>query len=449
MIPPIWQRCLAHLETKLSDYNLNTYILPLHAEYTGDFLVLKAPNQFIYSTVEEEFLPQIEQLLISFNDATIRQVKLKIGSQDFVGAAQAISMETTANTLGNGEDLNPPPIEHNLDPNYSFEFFVEGKSNRMARAAAVQVSETPGEAYNPLFIYGGVGLGKTHLMHAVGQAVIKNNPYARVKYLHSERFVSDMVAAIRNRSIDEFKRLYRSLDLLLIDDIQFFASKEHSQEEFFHTFNALLDKKQQVIMTCDRYPKEIDGLEERLKSRFSWGLTIAIEPPELEERVAILQSKAEQADLQIPNEVAFFIAKRIRSNVRELEGAMRRLIAAKQLTGKAITLETTENTLRDLIAIQNKQTTIENIKKTTAEYYKIRVSDLDSKSRKRSVTRPRQLAMALAHKLTGHSLAEIGDAFGGRDHSTVSHANDTVKKLCQEDERFDDDYRNLMRTLSV
>jgi len=345
-----------------------------------------------------------------------------------------------------------------LNPDYTFETFVEGKSNQLARAASMQVAENPGRAYNPLFIYGGTGLGKTHLMHAVGNLthlmhavgnlMRRLDPQAKVVYLHSERFVEDMVKALQRNAINDFKRFYRSVDALLIDDIQFFAGKERSQEEFFHTFNALLESQQQVILTCDRYPKEVGGLEDRLKSRFGWGLTVAIEPPELETRVAILMSKAQQAGVELPHEVAFFIAKRIRSNIRDLEGALKRVIANAHFTGRPITLDFAKEALRDLLALQDKLVTIENIQKTVAEYYKIRVSDLLSARRSRSITRPRQVAMALAKELTSHSLPEIGQAFGGRDHTTVLHACRKVKALRESDARIAEDYSNLLRILS-
>jgi chromosomal replication initiator protein len=335
-----------------------------------------------------------------------------------------------------------------LNPDFTFEHFVEGKSNQLAKAAAQQVAANPGRAYNPLFIYGGVGLGKTHLMHAVANVIRNRNADARVAYVHSERFVSDMVKALQHNTINEFKTAYRTLDALLIDDIQFFAGKDRSQEEFFHTFNALLEGQQQVILTCDRYPKEVAGLEERLKSRFGWGLTVAIEPPELETCVAILMSKAAAAKVELPQEVAFFIAKRIRSNVRELEGALRRVAANSQFTGRPITLDFAKEALRDLLALQDKLVTVENIQKTVAEYYKIRVADLLSKRRSRSIARPRQVAMALAKELTSHSLPEIGDAFGGRDHTTVLHACKRIKDLRESETRMGEDYMNLLRTLA-
>ena len=336
-----------------------------------------------------------------------------------------------------------------LNESFTFKSFVEGKSNQLGLAAARQVAENPGGAYNPLFIYGGVGLGKTHLMHAVGNALLENNPNAKLVYLHSERFVADMVKALQLNAINDFKRYYRSVDALLIDDIQFFAGKERSQEEFFHTFNALLEGGQQIILTCDRYPKELNGLEERLKSRFGWGLTVAVEPPELETRVAILMTKAEQAGMDLPNDAAFFIAQRIRSNVRELEGALKRVVANAHFTGRAIDVELVRESLKDLLALQDKQVGIDNIQRVVAEYYKIKISDLLSKRRSRSVARPRQMAMSLAKELTNHSLPEIGDAFGGRDHTTVLHACRKIKELKEEDVDIREDYKNLLRSLTT
>ncbi|MCP4587981.1 chromosomal replication initiator protein DnaA, partial [Pseudoalteromonas sp.] len=336
----------------------------------------------------------------------------------------------------------------NIKENYTFDSFVEGKSNQLAKAAATQVADNPGSAFNPVFIYGGTGLGKTHLLHAVGNGIMANKPDAKIVYMHSERFVQDMVKALQNNAIEEFKRYYRSVDALMIDDIQFFANKERSQEEFFHTFNALLEGNQQIILTSDRYPKEIEGVEDRLKSRFGWGLTIAIEPPELETRVAILMKKAQQSKINLPHEVAFFIAKKLRSNVRELEGALNRVIANANFTGRPISIDFVKEALRDLLALQDKLVTIDNIQRTVAEYYRIRVSDLLSKRRSRSVARPRQVAMALSKELTNHSLPEIGDAFGGRDHTTVLHACRKVKSLRDESHEVKEDYQNLIRTLS-
>jgi chromosomal replication initiator protein len=342
-----------------------------------------------------------------------------------------------------------PTHQHNLVDNYTFTSFVEGKSNQLALAAAQQVAENPGDSYNPLFLYGGVGLGKTHLMHAVGNALRQTKPDARIVYLHSERFVADMVKALQLNAISDFKRYYRSVDALLIDDIQFFANKDRSQEEFFHTFNALLEGGQQMILTCDRYPKEIEGLEERLKSRFGWGLTVAVEPPELETRVAILMKKAEQANIDLSPDAAFFIAQRIRSNVRELEGALKRVIASANFTGRPYDVELIKDSLRDLLALQDRQVSLDNIKRTVAEYYKIKSSDLLSKRRSRSVARPRQLAMALSKELTNHSLPEIGDAFGGRDHTTVLHACRKIKELRETSTDIREDYKNLLRSLTT
>nr|WP_306800237.1 chromosomal replication initiator protein DnaA [Endozoicomonas sp. YOMI1] len=341
-------------------------------------------------------------------------------------------------------------IKHHssLNTGFTFETFVEGKSNQLALAAARQVAENPGASYNPLFLYGGVGLGKTHLMHAVGNFLVKQNRNARVVYLHSERFVADMVKALQLNAINDFKKYYRSVDALLIDDIQFFAGKERSQEEFFHTFNALLEGGQQMILTCDRYPKEISGVEERLKSRFGWGLTVAVEPPELETRVAILMKKAEQQKVELPHEAAFFIAQRIRSNVRELEGALKRVIASAHFMGRRIDIDLIRESLKDLLALQDKQVSIDNIQRTVAEYYKIKVADILSKRRSRSVARPRQIAMALSKELTSHSLPEIGDAYGGRDHTTVLHACRKVKELVEVDNEIKSDYKNLLRSLT-
>jgi chromosomal replication initiator protein len=349
-----------------------------------------------------------------------------------------------------GQYASPAVRVHksNVNPEYTFENFVEGKSNQYARAAAIQVANNPGKSYNPLFLYGGTGLGKTHLTHAVGNGILANKPDAKIVYMHSERFVQDMVKALQNNAIEEFKRFYRSVDALLIDDIQFFANKDRSQEEFFHTFNALLEGNQQIILTSDRYPKEIDGVEDRLKSRFGWGLTVIIEPPELETRVAILNRKAHECNVRLPTEVSFFMAKRLRSNVRELEGALNRVVANANFSGRPITIDFVRDALRDLLALQDKLVTIENIQKTVADYYKIKVADILSKRRSRSVARPRQVAMALAKELTNHSLPEIGNAFGGRDHTTVIHAVRKVVQLRNESHDIKEDYKNLIRTLS-
>lgn len=340
-------------------------------------------------------------------------------------------------------------LHSNLNASFTFDSFVEGKSNQLALAAAQQVAENPGGSYNPLFIYGGVGLGKTHLMHAVGNAMRVENPQAKIVYLHSERFVADMVKALQLKAIDDFKRFYRSVDALLIDDIQFFSGKERSQEEFFHTYNALLEGGQQMILTCDRYPKEMEGVEERLKSRFGWGLTVAVEPPELETRVAILINKAAQAGMILSRDAAFFIAQRIRSNVRELEGALKRVMAHSQFSGRTIDIDLIRESLKDLLALQDKLVTIDNIQRVVADQYKLKMSDLLSKRRSRSIARPRQVAMYIAKELTNHSLPEIGEAFGGRDHTTVLHACRKVRELETVDRELQRDLKNLFRALST
>lgn len=450
---PLWQQCTQALQDKLTPQQFNTWIRPLQAEDDSDGICLLAPNRFVCDWVKESYLPSIKELVQQFSSGAVQKVVLKIGNkvtqQAIIAPAQTNTTSATPVIQGaEAPKLSLPIHTNNLNPSFVFETFVEGKSNQLARAASTQVAENPGGAYNPLFIYGGVGLGKTHLMHAVGNLILENNPSAKVLYTHSERFVADMVKALQSNMITEFKNFYRSLDLLMIDDIQFFAGKERSQEEFFHTFNALLEGQQQVILTSDRYPKEITGVEERLKSRFGWGLTVAIEPPELETRVAILMSKAQSVGMDLPNEVAFFIAKRIRSNVRELEGCLKRVMANADFTGSAITIDFVRESLKDLLALQDKLVTIENIQKTVAEYFNIKVSDLLSKRRSRSVARPRQMAMALSKELTNHSLPEIGDAFGGRDHTTVLHACRTIKSMLDTDVDIQEDWTNLMRTLS-
>lgn len=455
----VWQKCLGLLQDEYSAQQFNTWLRPLQAHTEEQRLVLLAPNRFVVDWVKKHFFSRIEELIKQFAGDEIKSISIEIGSK----AADTSSSGSATSTAGDkstsivtndivNKSAAPKKVvdykSSHLNKKFLFESFVEGNSNQLARAASMQVAERPGDAYNPLFIYGGVGLGKTHLMHAIGNEILKNNPEAKILYLHSERFVADMVKALQTNSINEFKRFYRSLNALLIDDIQFFAGKDRSQEEFFHTFNALLEGQQQIILTSDRYPKEIEGMEERLKSRFGWGLTVAVEPPELETRVAILISKAEQSNIELPYEVAFFIAKRIRSNVRELEGALRRVIANAHFTGKPITIEFVHEALRDLLALQDKLVTIENILKTVAEYYKVKVADILSKRRSRSIARPRQMAMALSKELTNHSLPEIGDHFGGRDHTTVIHACRKVKELIQDDSDFAEDYKNLMRILS-
>ncbi len=442
MTATIWQNCVTRLEGELSEQQFNTWIRPLRAVEENGTLKLLAPNRFVVDWIEEHFVDRISEMVSLVSNDPPRLV-IDVGSR-----REEVLTPTHATTQTRAR-APMPRFGGRLNPNYTFDTFIEGESNQLARAAATQVSENPGKAYNPLFIYGGVGLGKTHLMHSVGNAILAKDPNKRVAYVHSERFVSDMVRALQQNSINEFKRVYRSLHVLLIDDIQFFAGKDRSQDEFFHTFNALLEEDQQVILTCDRYPKEVDGLEERLKSRFGWGLTVSIEPPELETSVAILMNKAQSTGTVLPEEVAFFIAKRIRSNIRELEGALRRVVANAQFTGQPITQDFAKEALKDLLALQDRLVTIENIQKTVAEYFKIRVADLLSKRRSRSITRPRQIAMSLAKELTSHSLPEIGDAFGGRDHTTVLHACRKVKELRDSDGRIREDYLNLLRTLTT
>jgi len=420
----------------------------LEVETEGEVTVpgrILAPNAFVRDWVKENFFERIDQVLNGLCHGGAPRLELGVGS----APAQPGPATRAPGIRVVDSRQRPTELGSRLNPIFTFDNFVEGKSNQLGKAAARQVAENPGLAYNPMFIYGGVGLGKTHLMHAIGNAILDRDPSAKVAYVHSERFVGDMVKALQHNTINDFKSTYRSLDALLIDDIQFFAGKERSQEEFFHTFNALFEGQRQVVMTCDRFAKEVSGLEERLKSRFGWGLTVSIEPPELETSVAILMSKAENASVHLPEEVAFFVAKRIRSNVRELEGALRRVIANSQFTGQPITVEFAKEALKDLLALQEKLVTIDNIQKTVAEYYQIRVADLHSKRRSRSITRPRQLAMALAKELTNHSLPEIGDAFGGRDHTTVLYACRKVKELRDHDARIHEDYQNLLRAMST
>ncbi|MBT6482333.1 MAG: chromosomal replication initiator protein DnaA [Gammaproteobacteria bacterium] len=476
----IWQECIDCLRAELPSQQFNTWIRPLHVELDSSVLRILAPNRFILDWVKGKFLPRIEEIVAESNDAAL-EIRLEVFSGDpaeRVAAGQAAVKDNLARAVqaqASNTQAQPspkPPIQFKtssaeaerrkvdiviegklrhrgaLNVENTFDNFVEGKSNQLARAAAMQVAENPGYAYNPLFIYGGVGLGKTHLMHAIGNYLVAKKPNAKVVYLHSETFVATMVTALQLNAINEFKRFYRSVDALLIDDIQFFAGKERSQEEFFHTFNALLEGGQQIILTCDRYHKEINGLEERLKSRFGWGLTVAVEPPELETRAAILMNKAALCNVELPNDVAMFIAQRLRSNVRELEGALKRVIAHSNFTGQKIDLDLIKEALRDLFALQDKLVTIDNIQRSVADYYKIKMADMLSKRRNRSVARPRQVAMSLSKELTNHSLPEIGDAFGGRDHTTVMHACKQVKKLRHSSIDIQEDYNNLLRSLS-
>ncbi len=436
---------MERLEEELSAQQFNTWLRPLHAIQDNQMLRLLAPNRFVVDWVRERFLERIAELSSEYSGGAL-SVQVEVGSQS--RPAAGVPKVTGARVEASASPKTPSIIGR-LNPDFTFETHVEGKSNQLARAAARQVGENPGGAYNPLFIYGGVGLGKTHLMHAVGNLMLKHRPDANIAYVHSERFVADMVKAFQHNAINEFKKLYRNLDALLIDDIQFFVGKERSQEELFHTFNALQESRRQVIITADRFPKELVGVEERLVSRFGSGLIVSIEPPELETRVAILIKKAKQEGVDLPEDVAFFVAKRVRSNVRELEGALRRILASAFFTGRAIDVALVAESLKDLISFQDRLVTVNNIQKVVAEYYKIRISDLHSKSRSRQVARPRQVAMALAKELTEHSLPEIGDAFGGRDHTTVLHACRKVSELKSEDSRMSEDYGNLMRILTT
>ena len=441
--PVLWQKCLNRLEEELSAQQFNTWIRPLQAKHEQNHLRLLAPNRFVMDWVKERFIGRVSEILGQFDEGRELTVTVQVGSHNAQRGEQAARATTSVKVTRSGG-----PLATRLNTDFTFETHVEGKSNQMARAAARQVGENPGAAYNPLFIYGGVGLGKTHLMQAAGNLLVKHKADAKVAYIHSERFVADMVKGLQHNAINDFKHFYRGLDALLIDDIQFFVGKERSQEEFFHTFNALLEGQRQVIITADRFPKELVGVEERLVSRFGSGLTVSIEPPELETRAAILKKKAENEGVSLTDDVAFFIAKRVRSNVRELEGALRRVMASAYFTGRDIDMGLAAESLKDLLAFQERQVTINNIQKMVAEYYKIRVADLHAKNRSRQVTRPRQIAMSLAKELTNHSLPEIGDAFGGRDHTTVLHACRKVIELMGTDARIREDYDNLMRTLS-
>ena len=434
----IWDNCLTKLENEIAGSDFSTWIRPLQAIESDGQIKLLAPNRFVLDWVKQHYFTKIEESIHEFSNGTLG-LNLEIGSKK----------PTTPTTLNSAKPVEVKKTSPNfLNKAFTFDNFVEGKSNQLARAASIQVSENIGKAYNPLLIYGSSGLGKTHLMHAIGNAVFQKNPSATIVYLHSEKFVQDMVRALQQNSINSFKEYYRGIDVLLIDDIQFFAGKERSQEEFFHTFNTLLDKKRQIVLTCDKYPKEIIGLEDRLKSRFGCGLPVSIEPPDMETRAAILMKKAAQVNVELPQEVAFFIAKKIPFNVRDLEGALRRVIANAQFTGREITTEFTKEALHDLISLKDKLINMDNIQKTVAEYFKIRVADLSSKNRKQTITRPRQMAMCLARELTSHSFPEIGDAFGGRDHTTVMNACKKINELKQADHKIAEDYSNLLRTLT-
>lgn len=455
----LWQLCLEHLKKELTSMDFNIWFAPLIAQEEKGQFILYAPNQFVAAHIKKKYLTQLHTLLEQFSPNQTFTIVIKDG-RPAVSVPKQVEIESERTkekiTPTLKKESNPNPAKSNfnveitsgLNPQYTFLKYVEGKSNQLATAAAKQVAENPGGGYNPLFIYGATGLGKTHLIQAIGNEIQAKNKKAKVIYMHSERFVQDMVKALKNNCIEEFKQFYRSVDALLIDDIQFFAKKNQSQEEFFHTFNALLEGNRQVIMTSDRYPKEIEGVEDRLKSRFGWGLTVSIEPPELETRVAILLKKADEKKIELSNEVAFFIAQRIRSNVRELEGALNRVMANADFTGKSITIDFVKDALKDLITLQEKLVTIDNIQKTVAEYYKLKVSDILSKRRSRSVARPRQMAMCLSKELTNKSLPEIGEAFGGKDHTTVLHACRKMNELREQDNNIKEDYTHLIRILS-
>ena len=438
MQPGFWEECLLDFRNDFDEQQFNTWVRPLQATTIDKTLMIKAPNQYAVDWANEN----LSEYFVK---------KLQGSEYNFNIAIGGISKEIKEDNAIIEEDKHTSfDSDRRFLVDFTFDNFVTGKSNELARAAALQVSSNPGTTqYNPFFIYGGVGLGKTHLMNAIGNNILRQNPKAKILYLHSEKFVADMVRALQHNKIDSFKKFYRSADALLIDDIQFFAGKERSQEEFFHTFNALLEGSCQIVLTCDRYPKAVNGLDDRLKSRFGWGLTQSIEPPELETRVAILQKKAATIGTSLDTEVAFFIAKCIQSNVRELEGALRRVVANAQFTGKEITLAFAKEALQDLISLQNSMVSIENIQKTVANYYKIRIADLLSAKRNRSLARPRQLAMSLAKELTNHSLPEIGDAFGGRDHTTVLHACKKISEVCLTDNKIKEDLINLRRALST
>jgi len=447
----LWRRCLERLEGELNAEDLHTWLMPLQARDDTHGLQLFAPNPYTLDTVRERYLARIETVIsqLTGHDLTVR---LEVGSSSPratpTGKPAAAAPAAAVKTVPMVAEAPAPVFTHNLDPHYTFETFVEGKSNQLGKAAAMQVAMNPGRAYNPLLLYGGTGLGKTHLMHATGNLMRERNPDFKVLYLRSEQFVGSMIEALRTKSMDEFKRRFRSVDALLIDDIQFFAGKDTTQEEFFHTFNALFESKQQIILTCDRYPKEVDKLEPRLKSRLGWGLSVAIEPPDFETRAAILLSKAHDKGVAVGENVAMLLAKRIRSNVRDLEGALNTLAARANFYGKPITIDFAEETLRDLLATHAQAVTVPNIQKTVADYYQVRLQDLLSKRRVRSLARPRQIAMALSKELTEHSLPEIGEAFGGRDHTTVLHACRTIKKHCETDTRMRQDWEQLIRILT-
>lgn len=448
----LWNRCIRWLEAELSEREINTWLRPLQPVLSQNRLLLLAPNRVVVERLRSDFLTHIDSALRALQPEQMIMVEITIGAiGNTVAPMMTDALERPAYTDADRIDsapaaVPPPPYSAKLDERYTFSSFIEGKSNSQARAAAQHVVEVPGGTYNPLLIYGESGLGKTHLMHAVGNTIVAQNPLAQIAYLGAEQWLNHMVTAIRHGRQEEFKAYYRSVDALLIDDIHFFAHKERTQEEFFHTFNALIDARKQIVLTCDRYPKDVDGIDDRLKSRFTWGLSVAVEPPDLETRVAILMSKADAGRVRLPEDVAFFVAQRIRSNVRELEGALHRLSASARLRGEALTVEFAQLTLRDMLAAYERLVTMDNIKRTVATYYNVRVSDLISARRTRSLARPRQIAMALSKELTQHSLPEIGEAFG-KDHTTVLHACRKVAQLRSEDSKIREDYDLLQRRL--
>ena len=449
-----WLFCLAYFEKELSAQQFNTWIKPLRLDNAADTLepTLIAPNRFVMQWVKDNFLPLIDEMAERHFSRTVN-FRLRLPHQasakncppamNDAGPVLPVANDTTKPAQKVSGGNNPS----RLNPAFTFNSFVTGKANQLARAGAIQVAERPGTAYNPFFIYGGVGLGKTHLIQAIGNFVLEQNSKAKVRYIHSEQYVSDVVRAYQHKAFDEFKRYYHSLDLLLIDDIQFFGGKNRTQEEFFYAFNALIEAHKQVIITCDSYPKEISGMEERLISRFGWGLTVAVEPPELEMRVAILLKKALMENIVLDENVAFFIAKHIRSNVRELEGALKRVLAYSRFTGHGLSLDLAREALKDLLAVQNRQISIENIQKTVADYYKIKVAEMYSKKRSRIVARPRQMAMAISKELTPLSLPDIGEAFGGRDHTTVLHGYRKIAELRASDPAINRDFNTLLHIL--
>jgi chromosomal replication initiator protein len=439
----VWKECIKQLQTEILTTDLNIWITPLHIEETDNKLLLLAPNEHVCSHVEKQYLQRISNIVQKITNKE-KNVFLRVGSKTS-GRRQSLSFDAVKS---NQPSSRPHHVSH-LNPKFTLEHLVVGKSNQLANAAAMQIAQNIGVSYNPLFLYGGVGLGKTHLMQGVGHLVLKNYPNMRVLYISSEQFIADMIKALQHNKMNEFKKYYRAPGVLLIDDIQFFSGKDRSQEELFHTFNVLLDREQQMIFTCDRYPKEITGVTERLKSRFGWGLTVSIDPPEFEMRVAILEEKARELRILLPNEVAFFIAKHIQSNVRELEGALKRVGAHACFTGQPVSIELAKDSLKDLLTLQAKLVTVENIQRTVAEYFKIKVSEILSKRRNRSFARPRQIAMALAKDLTDKSLPEIGNLFGGRDHTTVLYAWRKIQELRKSNVDIAEDYQNLLRILSA